>query len=119
MWLFDESYLAVGDLGETIALILPPAARSSPLPLHRWVQERLLPLRQAGEAAQRTAVVAAWREMDDAQRFVWNKLLTGSFRVGVSHKLVVRALANVSVVPAEAIAHRLMGAWEPTPEFFT
>jgi DNA ligase-1 len=117
-WLFDECYLAVGDLGEVMALALPPAAVSSPLPLHSWVEQRLLPLRQAGEPAQREAVLAAWRELDDRQRYLWNKLLTGAFRVGVSQKLVVRALAEVSGLPEETLAHRLMGAWEPTPEFY-
>ncbi len=117
-WLFDECYLAVGDLGEVIALVLPPPAHSSPLPLHAWVEQRLLPLRGLSEAEQRAAVVAAWQELDDAQRFVWNKLLTGAFRVGVSAKLVVRALAEVSGLPAEVIAHRLMGEWQPSAEFF-
>jgi DNA ligase-1 len=118
LWLFDEAYLAVGDLGEVIALILPPSPATTGLPLHVWVEQRLLPLQKAAEADQRAAVTAAWREMDDWQRFVWNKLLTGAFRVGVSQKLVVRALSAASALPEEALAHRLMGAWDPTPEFY-
>lgn len=117
-WLFDESYLAVGDLGEAIALILPAAAVSTTRPLHEWVEQVLLPLRQVDEISRREAVLTAWRQMDDRQRFVWNKLLTGAFRVGVSQKLVVRALAEVSGVPTEVIAHRLMGSWEPSAAFF-
>ena len=53
-----------------------------------------------------------------AQRFAWNKLLTGEFRVGVSQSLVVRAIAETSGVTTEVIAHRLMGDWQPTPEFW-
>lgn len=117
-WLFDESSAAVGDLAETIALLLPPAETSSPLPLHQWVEQRLLPLRSTDEAGQREAMQQAWQELDDAQRFVWNKLITGSFRVGVSQQLVMRALAAVSGVETGVIAHRLMGAWEPTPDFY-
>ena len=45
-WLFEESYDAVGDLSETIALILPPPLQASAIPLHRWIEERLLPLRK-------------------------------------------------------------------------
>ena len=60
----------------------------------------------------------AWRELGRRERYVWNKLITGSFRVGASARLVVRALAEVSGVDEGTIAHRLMGAWEPTPEFF-
>src|SRR5882757_2417199 len=71
-WLFDESYDAVGDLAETIALVLPPAERSSDLSLRHWVEDVLLPLRKLPEAEQRTAVRDAWVGMDRRQRFVWN-----------------------------------------------
>jgi len=116
-WLFGECYDAVGDAAETIALLLPPPAASSDKPLRYWVEERLLPLREWDEAGQRDSLIWAWREMDDAQRFVWNKLITGEFRVGVSQNLVVRALAQVSGVDAAVVAHRLMGDWQPTPDF--
>jgi ATP-dependent DNA ligase len=117
-WLFGECYHAVGDFAETIALLLPPAAASTNLPLHHWVEERLLPLRDASDETRRASLVAAWREMDERQRFAWNKLLTGEFRVGVSQNLVVRALAEVSGASVEAVAHRLMGEWQPTAEFW-
>lgn len=117
-WLFGESYHAVGDFAETIALLLPPAAASSELPLRYWVEERLLPLREADDENRRASLAAAWREMDERQRFVWNKLLTGEFRVGVSQNLVVRAIAAASGVAPEAIAHRLMGEWQPTADFW-
>src|SRR5579864_1175663 len=58
-WLFGESYSAVGDMAETIALLLPPPDRSSELPLHEWVEQKLLPLRAADEASQRMGVLAA------------------------------------------------------------
>ena len=117
-WLFGECYHAVGDFAETIALLLPPAAASSPLSLTYWVEERLLPLRDADDAARRASLAAAWREMDEGQRFVWNKLITGEFRVGVSQSLVVRAISEVSGISTEAISHRLMGEWQATPEFW-
>ena len=117
-WLFEECIHAVGDFAETIALLLPSAARSTDLPLHYWVEERLLPMRDADDDTRREWLAAAWREMDEGQRFAWNKLLTGEFRVGVSQSLVVRGLAEASGVPAEIIAHRLMGDWQPTPEFW-
>lgn len=117
-WLFEESYHAVGDLAETIALLLPAPSRSSDRPLSEWVGQWLLPLRAADEAAQHDAMLQAWAELDDRQRFVWNKLITGAFRVGVSQQLVTRALAQVAGVDAATLAHRLMGAWEPSPAFF-
>jgi DNA ligase-1 len=117
-WLFDESYHAVGDLAETITLILPDHGASSDLPLSYWVEERLLRLRGEDDDVQREVMLRSWRELDRRERFVWNKLITGSFRVGASQQLVIRALAQVSRVDQEVIAHRLMGAWEPTAEFF-
>ena len=117
-WLFEESYGAVGDLAETITLLLPDTGGSSDRPLSWWVEERLLPLRGQDEAAQKAAMLAAWRELGRRERYVWNKLITGNFRVGASARLVGRALAEVSGVDEGTISHRLMGAWEPSPEFF-
>jgi DNA ligase-1 len=117
-WLFDESYQAVGDLAETIALLLPDASSTSGHPLHYWVEERLLPLQSWDDARRREALLEAWRAMSGPQRFVWNKLITGAFRVGVSQSLVVRALAQVSGIEAAVISHRLMGDWQPAPEFY-
>ncbi len=117
-WLFDESYDAVGDLAETIALILPEPRRSTDAPLREWVEERLLPLRELPAQEQRERLVAAWQELDRTQRLVFNKLVTGAFRIGVAQTLLTRALAETAGVPAAAVAHRLMGTWSPTPEFF-
>lgn len=113
-WLFEESYHAVGDIAETIALALPEPAQSSDRSLQHWVEQRLLPLRSMVEIEQRQALLDAWAELDRRQRFVWNKLITGAFRVGVSQQLVIRALAEVGGLEAAVVAHRLMGAWEPT-----
>lgn len=117
-WLFDEAYHHVGDVAETVALLLPRADRASDVPLSEWVTNRLLPLRDLEEEAQKAAVLGAWAELDAGQRFVWNKLITGEFRVGVSQLLVVRALGEVSKLPTDVISHRLMGTWEPTPAFY-
>jgi DNA ligase 1 len=117
-WLFQESYDAVGDIAETIALLLPTPERSSDRALSEWIEDRLLPLRGQGEDDQRAAMLDAWRELDDRQRFVWNKLISGGFRVGVSQQLVTRALGEAGGIDPAVVAHRLMGDWEPTPEFF-
>ena len=117
-WMFGDCYSAVGDLAETIALLLPAPIASSDKPLHYWVEERLLPLREWSDEQRRDSLVYAWLEMDERQRFVWNKIITGEFRVGVSQNLVVRALAEFSGITAEVIAHRLMGDWQPAPSFY-
>jgi DNA ligase-1 len=118
-WLFAECYDQVGDLAETIALILPPPTSRASIGLSVWVTERLLTLRQLDEAAQRTALIAYWNELAGTERFVFNKLITGGFRVGVSTLLVVRALAAVSGVDAKVISHRLAGDWQPAAQNFS
>lgn len=118
IWLLEESYGAVGDSAETAVLLLPPATAASEQSLRTWIEERILPLRQLDADGQREAVLQAWGELDDAERFVFSKLITGAFRVGVSQRLLTRALAEYSGVDAAVIAHRLMGSWKPTPRFF-
>jgi len=118
-WLFAESYDAVGDFAETIALVLPDPQASSDLPLATWVEERLLPLRELPEAEQRARLEAYWRELDRTQRFIFNKLITGGFRVGVSALLVMRAIAQAFDLDAKVVAHRLAGEWSPSEAFWT
>ncbi len=117
-WLFEASYDVVGDLAETITLLLPAPAAASGRPLNEWIRQELLPLRGMAIEDRRRRVLTAWDRLDESQRFVWNKLITGGFRVGVSKRLVVRALALFSGVDAAVITHRLMGEWEPTAETF-
>ncbi|HEY4263558.1 MAG TPA: ATP-dependent DNA ligase [Schlesneria sp.] len=118
-WLFEECYDQVGDLAETLALLLPAEGIGTDQSLANWVENRLLPLRTMDEETQKQAVIRAWAELNVRQRFVWNKLITGEFRVGVSQLLVIRALAQISGVATDVISHRLMGAWEPTPSFYS
>ncbi|HEU4411377.1 MAG TPA: ATP-dependent DNA ligase [Polyangiaceae bacterium] len=97
--------------------VRPGAPPTDVLPLHRWVVERLLPLYKDDDEARRAKVLAWWRELDGRSRYVLNKLMTGSLRVGVSRTLVARAVAEVAGAPQAVIEHRLTGPWEPTPAF--
>jgi DNA ligase-1 len=118
-WLYEESRDTVGDGSETIALLLPNSAREDETPLHVLVEQQLLPLRGSDEQTQREAVTDAWSRMNYSQRLVYNKLISGAFRVGVSQQLVLRALSHVSELPIDVLAHRAMGDWEPTPRFYS
>ena len=118
MWLMDECYEAVGDLAETVAHVLPAATQASDLPLATWVEERLLPLATASEEKRVEVLKRAWAELDGFERLVWNKLITGEFRIGVSLRSVTRALARVSGIDQGVIAHRLAGDWRPNAESY-
>jgi DNA ligase-1 len=108
-WLFDECYDAVGDLAETVALLLPPPTGSAGGTLAEWIEERLLPLRGAPAADVAAALARLTAGLTPQERFVLIKLIGGGFRVGVSRQLVVRALAEFAGLDAKVIAQRMIG----------
>jgi DNA ligase-1 len=120
-WLVDESYSAVGDMAETIALLMETeeaAKVATDVPVAEWIDERLLPLRDESEDKQRDAIVTWWRTLPYRECFLLNKLLTGELRVGVSELLVTRALAEVLSVSRADVARRFMGEWRPSAAFW-
>ncbi|MEM9249200.1 MAG: ATP-dependent DNA ligase [Pseudomonadota bacterium] len=112
LWLFEESYTVVGDLAETIALILPEGTGRTDATLSDWISG-LKRLPSLEEEARKALVWQAWDGLGPVERFVFNKLLTGGFRMGVSAKLMTRALAQATGIAEPELAHRLMGAWDP------
>ena len=117
-WLVEASYEAVGDLAETLALLLDdPAQAGDDRPLSEWITGVLLPVANADEAERRAVVVGAWQRLPFAERLVFNKLLTGALRIGVSQGLVQQALAEVSGVDIATLAQRMIGAWTPSADF--
>ena len=121
-WLVDEAYASVGDLAESIALLMEtqaaPASAVPDIPLSTWIEERILPLRDAPEERQREEIVGWWRTLPYRECFLVNKLLTGSLRVGVSELLVTRALSEVLDISRADVARKLMGEWKPSAEFW-
>jgi DNA ligase-1 len=112
LWLFEESYHVVGDLAETIAAVLPKPLEAGDQSLAYWIQY-IQALAQVDETEKQKRIVAAWAQQTPTERFLFNKLITGGFRVGVSQKLMVRALAQFSGQEENVLAHRLMGNWTP------
>jgi len=108
-WLFEESYQAVGDLAETFSLLLPEVDHSSEHGLAWWVEQALLPLRGLPEETLHERLPALWAQLDPASLMVSMKLITGSFRVGVSKLLVTRALAQLAGIDSKRVAQRLVG----------
>ena len=116
-WLFEESYPIVGDLAETIALILPTPTLTSTIGLAEQITE-IKALGSASETEKKDAILAAWGRFGTAERFVFNKLITGGFRMGVSQKLMTRALSRATGIEEAELAHRLMGDWAPDTTSF-
>ncbi|MBT0622877.1 ATP-dependent DNA ligase [Pseudomonas fluorescens] len=119
-WLFEESYQSVGDLAETISLLLPESTYTSQDGLAVWLEEKLLPLRGLPPLELAERLPALWAQLDQPSLMVCIKLITGSFRVGVSKLLVTRALAAMADLDSKRVAQRLVGYTDlsnrPTPE---
>ncbi len=111
-WLFDESYLSVGDLAETIALVLPSQENYSEKTLKQWI-EYIESIKNINDENRKYKIMEAWKSLNQNERFVFNKLITGGFRVGVSQKTFINALAELENIEANVISHRLMGNWHP------
>ena len=112
LWLFEESYHIVGDLAETIALVLPTKTQQHTKRLTDWI-DIIKSLDKKEESHKKEVVIDAWSGMEYHERFVFNKLITGGFRIGVSQKLMMRAIAKYEGQEENSLAHRLMGNWTP------
>ncbi len=108
-WLFEESYQSVGDLAETISLLLPESSYTSEDSLAVWLEDKLLPLRGLPPLELAERLPALWAQLDQPSLMVCIKLITGSFRVGVSKLLVTRALAAMAELDSKRVAQRLVG----------
>ena len=96
LWLFEECYPVVGDLAETIALVLPATPTTTDASLSNWINS-LKDLSNVPEEARKDMVLQAWQKVGGTERFVFNKLITGGFRMGVSQKLMTRALSQARI----------------------
>lgn len=121
-WLIDETYASVGDLAETIALLVPNDAATmthrAEIPLNEWLASRVQALARLDDAGKRRLIVGWWHELPYLECFLVNKLLTGSLRVGVSRSLVTRALSDCLGQPRTQIERALIGDWHPSAEFW-
>lgn len=118
-WLFDECYHTVGDLSETLALLLPgtkePGQVNESLSFYL---EQFIAIEKEEESTRKKFIIDSWQKMDRDERFVFNKLITGSFRIGVSQKTIVNALAKIVDLSSSVIAHRISGNWDPLTSSF-
>jgi DNA ligase-1 len=117
LWLFEESYHIVGDLAETIALIVPTAKKNTQKSLTAFIEE-IINLGDAPETEKKAYLQNHWKQLGYYERFVFNKILTGGFRIGVSQKLMTRSLAIATGIEEDILAYKLMGNWTPKTTTF-
>jgi len=111
-WLFQESYSSVGDLGETISLVLPPPEEKIERTLTQWMED-IIGMKNKTDQEKKEFVLQSWNGLDYTERLIFNKLLGGSFRIGVSDKTLINALTKFSEQESSTLTHSLMGKWMP------
>ena len=112
LWLFEESYHIVGDLAETIALVVPNSNKTSSKSLTSFLKE-IKSLKSKPEDFKKAYLHQNWKSLNYYERFVFTKLITGGFRIGVSQKLMTRALSKATEIDEDILAYKLMGNWDP------
>lgn len=114
LWLFEETYHIVGDLAETITKVIPKEQDSSDNnSLTDWI-EVIKTLKLKEDIVKKEIIIKSWKSLNDTERFLFNKLLTGGFRMGVSQKTIAKALSIYLEMEPSTVAHRLMGNWDPS-----
>jgi DNA ligase-1 len=123
LWLFEETYHIVGDLAETMALVVEANQEHADFEVGKVFalngrMGELIALKDRTEEEKKAYIFEAWQSMPANQRFVFNKLITGGFRMGVSARNLTHALAKFTGRETNTIAHRLMGNWDPATVTF-
>lgn len=120
-WLVEEAYSSVGDTAETVTLLLPrkeSVGIGNERSLAEWMETIIKPLQEASLEEKKDKIVSLWKELSSKEIFILNKILTGSFRMGISALLTLKALSQAIDVKREILSQWLTGNWEPTPQFF-
>ncbi|MFD0796187.1 ATP-dependent DNA ligase [Maribacter chungangensis] len=118
LWLFEESYHIVGDLAETIALVIPTTKSTTKKTLTQFLEE-MIALKKKSDVDKKAYLLSNWKMLDYYERFVFTKLITGGFRIGVSQKLMTRALSRATEIDEDILAYKLMGNWDPSKISFS
>ena len=113
LWLFEESYHIVGDLAETIALVVPESEPSIQTPTLSKLISEIKELKNLDEIQQKTYLTNRWSQLNYYSKFIFNKIITGGFRIGVSQKLMTKSISNVTGINQDTIAYQIMGDWNP------
>ena len=121
-WLIDECYSKVGDSAEVIALLLQDKILEKnikdDISLNKLINEILPKLKKLDENKKQLYIKSLWEKISKDNQLIFNKILSGTFRIGVSKGLVVKAISNMTGVDESIILHRLMGELEPIEETY-
>ncbi len=123
LWLIDYCYLKVGDSAEVISLLLDDKIKIKnkkyqDVSLHELLNKSFPELSILKEDNKKLRLKEIWENIPKDNHLVLNKILTGTFRVGVSIGLITKAIAKLINLDESIISHRLMGNFIPSHESY-
>lgn len=111
-WMISACYEVVGDVCETLALLVDHGRASvSDAPLGAWMESRILPALALDDDALKAKVIRWWSTMEAGEALILNRILTGTLKVHAPLRALVLALAAHTKLEAAWIEHRLSGSW--------
>lgn len=113
LWLLEECYDRVGDLAETISLLVSTESEGEIISLSELIGKFIEPMIGMNTEERRQNIFTVWDFLGEKDFLPFHKLLTGGFRMGVSKGNLCKALARVGGVQPAIIAQRLTGNWSP------
>ncbi len=122
IWLIETCYAKVGDSAEVISLLLQDNLLKKDIKedisLDQLLNKILPNLSKLEEPQKKSQIKLLWEKITYDNQLIFNKILTGSFRIGVSKGIVAKAISNMIGVDESIIIHRLMGDFDPIEETY-
>ena len=122
IWLIETCYSKVGDSAEVISLLLGDNLLKKDIKedisLDQLINKILPNLSKLEEPQKKSQIKLLWEKTTNDNQLIFNKILTGSFRIGVSKGLVTKAISNMVGIDESIILHRLMGDFDPIEETY-
>ena len=122
IWLIETCYAKVGDSAEVISLLLQDNLLKKDIKedisLDQLLNKILPNLSKLEEPQKKSQIKLLWEKTTNDNQLIFNKILTGSFRIGVSKGLVTKAISNMVGIDESIILHRLMGDFDPIEETY-
>ena len=118
-WLIDSCYQKVGDSAEVITLLLKNKNTSSnqnleTISLNQLMIKTLPEILALEESQRKLKIKNIWENLPEENHLVFNKILTGTFRIGVSIGIITKSISKLTNLDEEIISHRLMGDFNPS-----
>ncbi len=122
IWLIETCYAKVGDSAEVISLLLQDNLLKKnikeDISLDQLLNKILPNFSKLEEPQKKSQIKLLWEKITNDNQLIFNKILTGSFRIGVSKGIVTKAISNMIGVDESIILHRLMGDFDPIEETY-